>query len=383
MSLRALTARQVVALLLPKREELGISRLSSLGPFVALDVHVVQAVRVALVRGQVSATTGKGWSLGQALCGALGEALERYCAANLQTLDRQDCGHLDIAPLAGWGHPDGFVPSEVCTARELLGGKPCLLPAIDVHFPYHGGDLARTPVRPHTSGLASGATWEEAALFGMFEVIERYSSSRFFKRFRSECTGALIDSSTIRHPQICDALDSLRYRGYELFIFRINGIIPVYYVAILDAANLGPKFMVAGVAAHIDEAEALQGALLEAMQGIVVAAQGAREDLSRIASSYKTQGLGRDNPFYRIQKILEELNPSYAFSDASVTMSYRNSGDALRYILERMSGAGMTTAYCCDLSRADWPLHVVKIIVPSMFDSHVNPSRRNYATAAA
>ncbi|MDR5880855.1 YcaO-like family protein [Caballeronia sp. LZ032] len=378
MSLRALTVRQVNRLLLPKREMLGISRLANLGPFVGLNACVVQAVRVALVKGQVSATTGKGWNVQQALCGALGEAFERYCAAHPPEFTRRRRTSADVEPLAGWGHPDGFAPADLYPALELQVDRPCLLPAVDVHFPYHGTDLDSTPVRPHTSGLASGASVEEATLFGLFEVIERHASSRFFARFQRERTGVLIDPDAIRNARIESGLRDLKHHGYESLIFRIDAMLPVYYVAVLDASNLGPKFMVAGVAAHIDDHAALEAALLEAIQAIVIAAQGAREDLARVSASYRKQQTGQTNPFYRIRRLLAELNETRRMSEPSRQPDPRTN-DALAHVLRRLRDAGMNRVYRCDLSKQALPLKVAKIIVPGMFDTHVNPTKLNHA----
>lgn len=383
MSLRALTPKQATALLLGKKEQLGISRLADLSPFVALNACVVQAVRVTLVKGQVSATTGKGWNLRQALCGALGEALERYCAAHPLPLKIGHSERSRLVDLTGWGHPQRFAPEDVCRADELFSGVQCLVPALDAYFPYHGADLEHTSVRPHTSGLASGATLDEATLFGLFEVIERHASSTFFRSFQQIGTGALVDLDSDFPPRIAGALDDLRCKGYETLVFRLDALLPLYYVGILDASNLGPKFMVAGMAAHMSEHDALEGALLEALQGVVIAAQGTREDLIRLARSYRGQSVGESNPFYRIRDLLSNRNPTRAFEATPVVTTPRSAGDALQQLLERMRSAGFDTAYRCDLSRPDWPLRVVKTIVPGMFDTRINPSRHTHAPATA
>ncbi|RQU50043.1 YcaO-like family protein [Burkholderia cenocepacia] len=378
MSLRTLTAKQAASLLLAQKDILGISRLANLGPFVSLNTRVVQAVRVTLVKGQVSATTGKGWTLWQALCGALGEALERYCAAHPPAFNESHYSAVPRVPLANWGHPSNFMPRDVCLAHELLSDQPCLLPAVDVHFPYHGPDLGHTSVHPHTSGLASGATLAEATLFGLFEVVERHASSRFFSRFQRETTGALIHVSTIEHPTITAALVDLQKKGYDILLFRINTLLPAYYVAILDANNLGPKFMVSGVCAHIDEHHALEGALLEAMQAIVIAAQGAREDLIRLSTSYQKQRLGKHHPFYRIREILARMNPTLTFP-ASARATGRTAADILPHFLTYLRAAGIREVYRCDLSHTHLPLHAVKLVVPGLFDTHINPLKRNHA----
>jgi ribosomal protein S12 methylthiotransferase accessory factor len=375
MSLRTLSAKQALSLLLKKKQALHISRLAELNHFVDLKVSVVQAVRTSLVKGQISATTGKGWTLNQALCGALGESLERHCAAHTSAL-RPEKRLLPLASLHGFGHPPAFTPSEFFIARELFSDCDYLLPMLEVSFPYYGQDLAKTQILPHTSGLASGVDLIEATLFGLLEVIERHASSNFFQRFKITSTGALINPSSISDTHLRLVLNELEEHDYASFIFRIDAILPTYYVAILDTANLGPKFMVSGVSTHFDELKALDGALLEALQAIVIAAQGAREDLSRHAASYKSQRISNDNPFYRIQKILAEFNPS---QDAPATKAGHpaNAKKALEDLLFRFQSVGIQSIYQCNLSQPQWPLYVAKIIVPGMFDTHINPLRNN------
>ncbi|WP_322053001.1 YcaO-like family protein [Paraburkholderia bannensis] len=383
MSLRSLTPKQVTTMLLAKKEQLGISRIADLGPFTTLDVRVVQAVRVTLVKGQVSATTGKGWNLRDAICGALGEASERYCAAHMTAPDLCIVKSLPMAELSRWGHDVSFTPRDICVADELLSNDRYLVPAIEVCFPYHGVDLQHTRIRPHTSGLAGGATLDEATLFGLIEVIERHASSAFFEACKSIGTGTIIDLNSEFSPRVAATIHNLRDNGYECLLFRIDALLPVYYVAILDASNLGPKFMVGGVAAHLNETDALESALLESMQGVVIAAQGAREDLVRFDRSYRAQSSGSENPFYRIRTMLERRNPTRRFESlASISMPL-TAQDALRQLLDQLRSSGLDEAYRCDLSQPDMPLKVAKVIVPGLFDSRVNPSRKSHAPATA
>ncbi|WP_423392011.1 YcaO-like family protein [Burkholderia sp. LMG 21824] len=383
MSLRSLTPKQVTTMLLAKKEQLGISRIADLGPFTTLNVRVVQAVRVALVKGQVSATTGKGWNLRDAICGALGEASERYCAAHMTAPDPCIVKSLPTADLSRWGHEVSFMPRDFCVSDELLSNDRYLVPALEVCFPYHGVDLQHTLIRPHTSGLACGATLDEATLFGLIEVIERHASSAFFEACRSIGTGTLIDLDSEFSPRVTATIHNLNDNGYECLLFRIDAFLPVYYVAILDASNLGPKFMVGGVAAHLNEIDALEAALLESMQGIVIAAQGAREDLVRFDKSYRDQSASSENPFYRIRAMLERRNPTRRFESlASIPMPL-TAQDALHRLLSQLRSNGFDEVYRCDLSRPEIPLKVAKVIAPGLFDTRVNPSRKSHAAAKA
>lgn len=382
MSLRSLTARQVMKSLLPRRAVLGVSRLSDLSGFVDLNIRVVQAVRTNLKRGQVSATSGKGWSLVDAVCGALGEAQERYCASHAlpdRIIKSQGSIH-ERRTLDQLGHPCGAVLNDWCPAESLLSHSTSLLPALEVYFPYNGRDLHGTTVKPHTSGLASGSDIAEATVFGILEVMERHAASRFYDSFRDRAMGSLIDLRTITAPMVSKAMAYMAERGYEYFVFRIDGPVPTYYVAILDTTNLGPKYLVSGTASHLSEEAALEGAFLEAMQALVIAAQGSREDLLRRSAQYQRPRTDKSNPFYRIRDLLAEKNDYLPFT-GTAERAPKDSIGALSRLLELLREAAVPAVYRCDLSQPGLPLNVVKVIVPGLFDTFSNPGRNPNASA--
>ncbi len=387
MALRKLTAKSVLAKLLPKRQALGISRIADLSDFVKLNVRVVQAVRTTLVKGQVSATSGKGWHINEAVCGALGEALERYCAAHIapeRLITRFDIPSDAVARIDNFGYPKNVLPRDFIAAHDLLSGRLQHIPALEVCFPHYGPDVMQTGIRPHTSGLASGADLTEASLFGIFEVVERHASSLFFRHFKELNRGAVVNTVSIRAPAVKAALNDLDAHGYESLVFRVNTILPTYYVALLDTANLGPKFMVAGISSHAFESNALEGALLEAMQGLIVGMQGAREDLVRHEKGYRSQRVGKQNPFYLIRQIISDANPTIDF-DCSEKSGLKeiDAQTILDTILQKLNGVGINAVYQCDLSQPTLPLSVVKIIIPRMFDDRVNPSRGSNVIATS
>ena len=382
MSWRSLRAKQVFQKLLPWQKELGISRIAELGGFVNLRLSVVQAVRTTLKQGQVSATSGKGWDKYSALCGAFGEALERYCAAFPESdlIQHSPMGVPHYATLATLGYPSDCVVEEWCQALELQKKTICQIPAIEVCFPYYGPDLIRVPVKPHTSGLACGADLQEASLYALFEVVERHISSNFFKQVTRQNCGTLIRQDSVSCPKIIETLQDLSDHGYEYLLFRLNGMLPTYYVAILDTANLGPRFMVAGLMSSFSERQALAGALLEAMQAVVIATQGAREDLSRFKWQYDRQKNGQENTFYGVIQMLKHRNSEIAFRDNDDNLP-GTATQALENILYILNSSGFNRVYRCDLSQDRFPLRVVKLIVPGLFDHHVNPKRMPHAFA--
>lgn len=137
---------------------------------------------------------GVGASAPAAIAKALGEAVERYCAAMFAYDDLTWSSHRELREPAT--APDTFAlyrSSQYETAgfpwqrfeadsrvawvrgRSLVSGEPVLVPACFVHVPYHyQRDRGDTPIsQPISTGLACGSSWADATLSALCEVVER------------------------------------------------------------------------------------------------------------------------------------------------------------------------------------------------------------------
>lgn len=129
-----------------------------------------------------------------AIAKALGEAVERYCSALYRRDELRLARYADLEEPAvdpealvvyrpeQFGQP-GFPwrplhresPVRWTGGTSLATGEPILLPASLVWLPFHYPTAERsTPFcQPISTGLACGCSFEEAALSGLCEVIER------------------------------------------------------------------------------------------------------------------------------------------------------------------------------------------------------------------
>lgn len=384
MIIRRFSPRQVLKKILPERHRLGISRISDISDFNPTGLKLVQAVRTNLIKGQVSATTGKGFTLLEATCGALCEALERHAAAHYpQALiaDKQDV-EIQYEVQNSFCYP-ATVQVQDFIAAEVLGSvQDTWVPAIEVLFPYHGRDLGQLPVTPHTSGLACGATLTEASLYGLCEVVERYSTSVLYQRFQRSQTGHLINPASVADDRFKRLYYDIQERGAELIILRVSAIIPTYYVAVLDYAGLGPRFMFSSAASSMGERDAIVSALMGAIQGLIVGTQGTREDLSRYHKYYTSPAKDMERQFFLIRNILSRLNPTLDFplQDTSEAICAEH---ALELVTGVLASCGFNRVFRCELPSIVDGFSVVKILVPGMFDQHVNPRRKVDATSSA
>ncbi|HID9657170.1 TPA: YcaO-like family protein [Serratia marcescens] len=373
--LRRYSSKEALTLALPLQRLLGISRLASVGEFIDLPgISVVNAVRTTLKEGQVSSTQGKGRSLVSATCSALMEAYERHCACWCDdAIYQRTADQEDSALLAQLGFkPDGEITFWM-NGQELHTGKAVRIPAIEVQFPYHKPDAKLTNVRAHTSGLATGGSKEEAICFAMMETIERNITSHFYQHCLSSICADMVDLNSIVHPSTRALWHSLNDKGYESFALRIHGPLPVFYVALYDPVSMGPKFMIAGSASGFTESEALDAALLEAVQGLVVSLQASREDLSRQKHKYASQTFSNQSRFSTLRDLFRRHYPSFSLPLQETSPATLQC--ATQHLVSMLTAQGKERIYIVDLSLRDTPFHTVKAIVPGMFDRHVNPER--------
>jgi ribosomal protein S12 methylthiotransferase accessory factor len=150
-----------------------------------------------------------------AIAKAMGEAVERYCAAIVDEEDlivaRYD--ELDVAATdpssftlysaEQYAAPGfSYVPFTAGTraawtrGTSLITGEPILVPAAAVHVPYfYEPDRGDPPVmQPISTGLACGSGWTAAALGGLCEAIER---DAFTITWQSRLSRPRIDPATL------------------------------------------------------------------------------------------------------------------------------------------------------------------------------------------
>jgi ribosomal protein S12 methylthiotransferase accessory factor len=187
-----------------------------------------------------SYTGSEHWRREAAEAAAIGEALERYSASyvpekRLVLASADELGPDAAAPerfalfsesqYGAAGFPfRPFRPDTVVNWVEgfaLSSGRRAYLPAQLVYMPMRPGGVAETPIGHATSsGLACGATLEEAVLAGMLEVVER---DAFMLAWNNRLSLPLLDWSDDAELSRLDARyfarTGLRYSAVDLSVF--------------------------------------------------------------------------------------------------------------------------------------------------------------------
>ena len=227
-----------------------------------------------------------------------------------------------------------------------------------------------------SNGLASGNTFLEALNAAIFEVIERDAVT--CHKVRWDCTGnapPVICLETIKFPLVVKLLDRLRTVGMGTIIFDCTSDteVPVYMVYLVDQVwrNIG---VFKGYGAHLDPEVAMIRALTEAVQGRAVYIAGSRDDFFR----HNEVRLHHDVNEYAAQRLLTDFTATVDAKKRGSEATPTFEGDTLLAI-QKLLQAGLNRVIVFDLSRPDFPIHVVKVVVPGlegyMFDFYT-PGRR-------
>ena len=387
--LRTRTPAETLEIVLPLAKKCGITRIAEITGLDRIGIPVFSCIRPGAADGAISVYNGKGLTDDEARVSAVMEGIERYCAevgdrdliydrySNLNPAEALDPAELILPQGIS---PDTVIPWYPC--RDLISGDELLIPAHAVFHPVphtHGRFM-----RTSTNGIASGNTFNEAALYGLCEVIERDAWSLVEA---SGIAGKVIDTDTI--PESADGGASAEYlekctelrkllkrfsdNGVDVILRDItadNGIPTI--AAVSDDVRLkDPSLLCIGIGTALSPAVAAIRAVTETAQSRLTQIHGAREDTTE-AEFRKQIGYERTKRLNRKWFAVPESRAEMRnFADIPrFEADYGNGvcdfSKELAYISERLQGCGTKHIFAASLSTLDADIEVVRVIVPGL-----------------
>jgi ribosomal protein S12 methylthiotransferase accessory factor len=348
-------------------------------------IGIPVAVAIRPNSRSVSVSQGKGLGLSQALASALMEAIE-LSHAEEPPGRAVEASFLELSENAGVVRPRLLSGDEISSldrtrirwmeGYDLLAREACWVPWDVVHTDYTLP--TRHNIEQHhfvtgTNGLASGNHLVEAVSSAICELVERDAVAVWHARSIRERSRCYLDAGSIDDGD-CGALLAL-YEAAQiqprLWDVTSDIAIPAFVCDIPaegdDASNGLRRFRGAGC--HPDRGVALARALTEAAQIRLTYISGIRDDLP--ASDY-------------MESTEQKLGAALldAISQASKARSFRdvpghNTDDVaidLRWELERLRAIGIPRVIAVDLTRPEFGIPVVKVVIPGLeWDSnHAN-----------
>ncbi|HET8547217.1 MAG TPA: YcaO-like family protein [Bryobacteraceae bacterium] len=222
---------------------------------------------------------GKGCTDEQAMLGAIGEAIEHYCASHpaLKAIRRASASSFneewidarDFVLFSEWQYARGTLPfsrwkpeDEVpwIRARDVASGTYVWVPAVLVYLNYRGEQPQDLLCAPTSNGLAAGPTLEAAVRTGTMELLER---DAFLITWMNRLPVPEIDFSGERGA-IGEIRSSYETSGTEIRLFLLATDMPISAVmaVALDRTGSGPAAIV-GLGCDPQPREAVRKAVFE------------------------------------------------------------------------------------------------------------------------
>jgi ribosomal protein S12 methylthiotransferase accessory factor len=324
-----------------------------------------------------------------AIVGAIGEAVERYAAAytpeerilrapfsavqgeavdpallalyDAEQEARPGFGYRAPRPDESIGWVEGWSLSRAC---------PVLVPAFAVYQPYARGEDEAPVVQTVTTGLACGATREEAILAGLCEVVERDAAMLLWLQSRLVPVVAP-DSGLPAGVAAALARFGPNARHVTLLDATADIAIPTY-VAVWHGPLAGTHGAVFASCAKPSQTAAAVGALTELAQCLMWAA-------SLVAGGARLPDPATD-AFERIEEhvlwpLRPDARPAWAFAlaspcragfDAAADAPLRDVRDAIEACVGHVARAGLEVIVVDVTSPdiAETGLHVVRVVLP-------------------
>ena len=360
---------ETLARVRPSAARMGITRLGFITGLDHIGIPVAIAVRPN--SRSVSVSQGKGLDPDQAMASALMEAAEGFHAEEIGQSRlaayrelAAACAVVDPATLCATAKPfDPDARIRWIEGCDLLRREPCWVPAEIVHtdstMPLDGWFL------PGTNGLASGSRLVEAIVSAVCELVERDAVALWHARGMRERAGCALDIGSIDDPDCLGLLAKYEKAGIAVRLWDVTTDIGIaaFLCDIRDPADGDPRRLRRshGAGCHPDRAIALARALTEAAQTRLTYIAGIRDDL--LPSEYE------EPPDAAIVDALLD-----ALRRESAPVSFRDvpsfAGDDLAtdlaQALERLQSAGIDRVIAVDLTRPDFAVPVVRVVIPGL-----------------
>jgi YcaO-like protein with predicted kinase domain len=357
----------------PLARQMGITRLGNVTGLDRIGIPVTIAVRPN--SRSLAVSQGKGLTLAQALASALMEATEIFhgediaarCRHAAYTEISSDACATAPGTLAGTGLalPDQDRIAWI-EGLDLLSRESCWVPWEIVHTDYtlptaHSGEHFLSG----TNGLGSGNHVLEALSAGICELVERDAVALWNARGIRERARSRLELNSVDDEDCRALIEAYGRAGIAPRVWDVTSDIgiPAFICDIPAAAEetFDALRRFRGAGCHPDRCVALARALTEAAQVRLTYIAGNRDDLP--PSEYHETP--REKLGAALLDATSQAAPPRAFGEVANFTADDLALD-VRWELERLGAAGIEKVVAVDLTRPDFGIPVVRMVIPGL-----------------
>lgn len=363
---RSCRAAETLARVEPMLRQYGITRVARITGLDRLGIPVWNAARPNAK--SLSIHHGKGITDDDARASATMEAIERAIAesvsiptilASKQSLATRGVLFDDLPSLLAVRQrpPEQDEAIEWIEGRSLVSGVPILLPK---------DAIALDRTRPSgywqsSDGLASGNTFEEAALHGLLERVERDADTLWSLNKRPTRMSTRFDAADLQDPVVNHLVERIASAGLQLVLYDMTTEIGIPSVSALIGPSPGsvPRMRYAdaagGSGSHPIAVRAAIRAITEAAQSRLTLITGARDDVD--PKTYQDD--------LSPSLIAELSSPAVARPPADMDFPDPPGAPLLSHVVRAVC-PHTERIYAVDLVPGETRLSVAKVIVPDL-----------------
>lgn len=352
---------------------MGITRIADITGLDAIGIPVALAYRPN--SRSVVVAQGKGLTPAASKASAAMESIEAFIAERivlplkLGSFDDLQFSHplVDVGtlPRTVSSHYHPSLPILWIEGRDLFGGAPLWVPYETVHTAY----MLPAPTGTgcflaSTTGLASGNHFLEALSHALCETVERDAATLHYVRTAEAVASRRIDIATVDNSDCLEVLDRLGRAKMSVGIWDITTDIeiPAFKCVIAEQDHVASrlKYGSEGWGCHPSRGIALLRAITEAAQVRLTLISGARDNATR-----REYALSMEPELMRRQAVVLEGAGGRDFR--AVPSFDSGSFDAdVAWELDALRAAGLGQAVVVDLTREEFDIPVVRVVVPGL-----------------
>ncbi len=377
---RTISPRETVERLRPQLSRFGITRVANVTGLDRIGIPVVMVCRPNA--RSLSVSQGKGIDIDAARASGIMESIESFHAEEIDAPLRlgSESDMREKYPLIDVARLPKLLSSPYHRDYPLLWIEGTYLSDNSrVWIPFEAVQLDFTLPRPagqgcftaSSNGLASGNSWFEAISHGICETIERDAGTLWWLKPRRERDASRINLATIDDCTCLDVIDRIQKAGLRITAWdQTSDIdIPVFFAAIqnMDGGGTGTRFSFEGTGCHPTREIALLRAMTEAAQSRLTRIAGARDDITRESYDQLNDRTDTDS-------IRRQIESGPILRDFRMVSTYPGETfhDDVAWELNCLQQAGMEQVAVVDLTKPEFDITVVRVVVPGLEGNRVN-----------
>jgi ribosomal protein S12 methylthiotransferase accessory factor len=392
---RLVPPAQTLERIRPMLPAMGITRLANVTGLDIIGVPVVMACRPN--SRALAVAQGKGLTLDAAKASAAMESIESYHAERIELplvlgAAAELAGRrplIDAAALPSSGNRPFQRDRPLLWVRgtDLVRDEPVWVPFDVVHTDFtHGARLGHGMFDIGSNGLASGNHLLEATSHAICEVVERDASALWSLRPPEARQETRLDLDTVDDPGCRTVFDRLAAARFAVAVWETTSDVglPCFGCEIMEDPRRAamPLYGNRGYGCHPRREIALLRALTEAVQSRLTQIAGSRDDVYRSEYQRTRDPRSLDSVWRTVTGRPGTLDfhrvPSFPLPsfDADVALE-----------IELLRGIGVDRVAVVDLTRPEFDIPVVRVVVPGLETfpsaSRYRPGPRGLAVRAA